>query len=349
MDFHPQEPFDRNRPRRHVWASLKEAFKGDPGVAYYRYPIFARGGRRHREPDILLVHPRLGLWVIECKGCETRNVAAVLGHEWRMRDWYEETATPPAQAEDQMFAVKNRYAERRETRDLLRFHFRVALPYVRRDEWRQRGFDGLTGEAVLLREDLGPKALREALERGAASCPQKPLTPEEWGWATAVLRGELPGPPRPVATGTPEDSPVRVIRAVEARFKALDEEQQKAAYEIPDGPQRLRGLAGTGKTVLLARRLAKIHARHPDWRVAFVFFTRSLDEQVRGLFGDYFRGMTGESPDFDKAEVLHAWGGQQLPGFYHNLAVACGRTPHTKDSARRKRTSTRSVRRPPST
>src|SRR4051812_9774680 len=99
MDFYPHEPFDCNRAQKHVWASIKQAFEDEPGVCYYRYPIFTRGVRRHREPDILLLHPRLGLWVFECKGSEMRNIATIQGHAWEMRDWYEETSTPIAQAE----------------------------------------------------------------------------------------------------------------------------------------------------------------------------------------------------------------------------------------------------------
>jgi superfamily I DNA and RNA helicase len=67
-----------------------------------------------------------------------------------------------------------------------------------------------------------------------------------------------------------------------------------------------------------------------------VFFTKALYEQIRGLVGDCFRGMTGEAPDHDKCEVLHAWGGRRQPGFYHDLAVACGQTPLTVDAARRR-------------
>jgi superfamily I DNA and RNA helicase len=329
MQFHPHEAFDSNRAQRHVWDNLKLAFPDDEGVAYYRYPIFARGTRR-REPDILLLHPTLGLWVIECKGCRIENVAAIEGNCWVMANWHEENETPLAQAEDQMFAVKNRYDERRETRNVVACNFCVALPFVTRAQWQEKGFDRLTEGVVLLKEDLYPGAIRDTLARNAEGNAQKPLTPEQWQWATAVLRGELPSaPPRPVATGTPQDSPVRVIREIEVRLKVLDDDQQKVAHEIPDGPQRVRGLAGTGKTVLFARRTAKIHARHPEWRIAFVFFTKALYDQVRGLVEASYRDMTGEAPDWRKIDVLHAWGGTKTAGFYSTLARAAGVRPVT--------------------
>ena len=40
MEFFPYEPFDNNESQKKIWEWLKEAFKNDSGVAYYRYPIF---------------------------------------------------------------------------------------------------------------------------------------------------------------------------------------------------------------------------------------------------------------------------------------------------------------------
>jgi superfamily I DNA and RNA helicase len=329
VDFFPYEPFDSNGAQTYVWDSLKAAFRGAGGVAYYRYHIFPSGRRRHREPDVLLLHPELGVCVIECKGCRIDNIAAIQGAEWRMRHWYEESQAPLEQAADQMFAVKNRFDEHRPTRGALSFHFAVALPFVRRAEWRARGFDRLAGDAVLVREDLYPGTIRASLQWLAAQHPQRPLTPEQWRWAVAVLRGQLPRTTRrDVPTGAPADSPARVLRGVESIFNVLDALQTRAAYEVPDGPQRVRGLAGTGKTVMLCQRAAKIHARHPDWRVGVDFFTKALYGQVLGYVGGFHRDMTGgEAPDWVRLQVLHAWGSRQTPGFYSTLARAAGVRP----------------------
>jgi superfamily I DNA and RNA helicase len=327
MEFCPHEPLTSNSAERYTWDSLKTAFREDPqGIAYYRYQIFPRGRQSHREPDILLLHPGLGVYVLECKGCRIDNVLALDGSAWRMQNWHEETETPLLQAEDQMFAVKNRYEDRRETRGLLSFHFAVALPFITRAEWEARGFHRLTDPAVLLRDDLKPGAFRESLRRLAAHRPQQPLSPEQWEQVTMVLRGILPGEsPRPVPTGTAPGSPVRLLRAVEEQLKVLDQEQNRVAFQVPDGPQRVRGLAGTGKTVLFAQRAAKMHACHPDWDIAFVFFTKSLYEHVRSLIERFYDDMTGGKPDWRKLQVLHAWGGKYKAGMYSTLARATGR------------------------
>ena len=49
-----------------------------------------------------------------------------------------------------------------------------------------------------------------------------------------------------------EGSKGDIIKKIEAQITNLDKWQKIAALEIPDGPQRIRGLAGSGKTIVLA-------------------------------------------------------------------------------------------------
>lgn len=137
--------------------------------------------------------------------------------------------------------------------------------------------------------------------------------------------------PRIIPEGTPADSPIRVIHYLESDLKTLDEQQQEIASKYPDGPQRLRGLAGTGKTILLAKRAAKIHYEHPEWKIAFVFFTKSLYEQIRQERIRLYYGelANGKEPNWDNLKILHAWGGKEQDGFYRQLAIAAGTIPKT--------------------
>ena len=135
---------------------------------------------------------------------------------------------------------------------------------------------------------------------------------------------------REISDETPPHSPIRVIHNLESRLKVLDDQQLEIASQYPNGPQRLRGLAGTGKTVLFAKRAAKIHAEHPDWKIAFVFFTRSLYSQIiQERISLYYREIKEGKPNWDQLQVLHAWGAKDQPGFYRNLAIECGIKPKT--------------------
>ncbi|MEZ4527707.1 MAG: NERD domain-containing protein [Desulfobacterales bacterium] len=335
MDFIPYEPIDDNQGQKYVWEKLKNLFRNTEGVAYYRYPIFTKIGRLEREPDIVFLIRKIGLWVIECKGCGINNIASVQGHEWKMRDWHKETESPVAQAEDQMFAIKNKLDERRETRNLLSFNFRVALPFVDRSEWLNRNFN--YSECIFFRDDFNPNSMTRLIQDNAQTNRQNTLSDEQWELVKNILGGGKldKEPPRSVPTNTPQESPVRILSKIESKMSILDQRQQKIAFEIPPGPQRIRGLAGTGKTVLFAKRIAKMHARHPEWEIAFVFFTQALYGHINQLIDLYHREMTGEAPNRSKIHILHSWGGRKQKGFYSDLALKCGQNPKTLDNVKR--------------
>ena len=54
-----------------------------------------------------------------------------------------------------------------------------------------------------------------------------------------------------------------IIQKIEKEIANLDQWQKSAAIECPDGPQRIRGLAGSGKTIVLALKAAYLHTANP--------------------------------------------------------------------------------------
>lgn len=330
MRFCPNEPPDHYKGQRLAWNLLKLAFEGDEGIAYYRYPVFSGRGSERREPDFLVVSRKFGIWVFECKGAHLENIREIQGQEWVMQRWYNERMSPIQQAEDQMFEIKNLVERRRELRGLgLVFDYRVVLPFIKASAWEAAGFaqNPSARGVVLTGDQLARKALRQEIKtHGLAYMPD--LSDEQWETLKGVFRGEVTDrEPRSLPDRTPAESPLHLIHAVETRLRLLDEAQERVANEAPEGPQRIRGLAGTGKTVLLAKRAARMHAAHPDWDIAFIFYTRSLYQQVRGLIARSFKELTGEAPNYDKLRIWHAWGGKDLTGFYREAALAWEQRP----------------------
>jgi superfamily I DNA and RNA helicase len=322
MKFNPNYPNDNNKGQRQVWHALKAAFEKDEGVAYYRYPIFTKTGRGRSEPDFLMVHRKYGVWVFESKGCLIGNIAAIDGHDWQMRDWYSECMSPVSQVEDQHFEVKTLVERDAALRALrLPFEYRVVLPFVSRQDWCVAGYDKRhsTHGVVWVEDDIQTHPFREHVRNTSARyMPQ--LSDDQWSRLLEAFRGVVSDEePRRPTPGSPESSPSRLIHAIESRLKVLDEKQDRIAQEVPEGPQRLRGLAGCGKTVLLAKRVAQMHAAHPEWEIAFVFWSRSLHQQIRSLVDRYYRRLTGEAPNWDKLHVWHAWGSRELTGFYREV------------------------------
>lgn len=57
------------------------------------------------------------------------------------------------------------------------------------------------------------------------------------------------------------DSYGAIIKKIEKEIANLDQWQKKAAFEMREGPQRIKGLAGSGKTIVLALKAAYLHTQ----------------------------------------------------------------------------------------
>ncbi|SDO01306.1 Superfamily I DNA and RNA helicases [Cryobacterium flavum] len=99
------------------------------------------------------------------------------------------------------------------------------------------------------------------------------------------------------------------LAELELSIATLDHLQSKAVIETIEGVQRIRGLAGSGKTVVLALKAAYLHARNPDWKIAVTFNTRSLKDQFRRLITSFSLDQSGEEPNWENLRILNAWGG----------------------------------------
>lgn len=132
---------------------------------------------------------------------------------------------------------------------------------------------------------------------------------------------------------TRQDSKGWIIREIEKEIANLDEWQKKAALEVPDGPQRIRGLAGTGKTIVLALKAAYLHTQHPEWNILVTFYTRSLKQQYEELIEKFVNDFSGDKPDWEHLRLLHSWGSQSEDGVYYSLARQVGASVHTFSSA----------------
>jgi len=111
-----------------------------------------------------------------------------------------------------------------------------------------------------------------------------------------------------------------ILRQIEQEIANLDQWQKRAAIETPDGPQRDRGLAGSGKTVVLALKAAYLHAQHPDWTIAVTFHSRSLYQQLTDLIRRFSYEHANDEPNYERLRILHSWGSTTRAGLYGEIA-----------------------------
>ena len=136
-----------------------------------------------------------------------------------------------------------------------------------------------------------------------------------------------------------DDSRGAKLKGLENSIANLDNRQSKAVIEMVNGVQRIRGLAGSGKTIVLALKAAYLHAQHPEWKIAVTFHTRSLKGQFRQLINTFVIEQTNEEPNWDNLRVLHAWGapgGGERDGIYYNFCQEHGLEYYDFGSAKQK-------------
>jgi superfamily I DNA and RNA helicase len=135
------------------------------------------------------------------------------------------------------------------------------------------------------------------------------------------------------------DSRGAKLKRLEDSIANLDNLQGRAVIETVDGVQRIRGLAGSGKTIVLALKAAYLHAHHPDWKVAVTFHTRSLKGQFRQLINTFTIEQTNEEPDWENLHIIDAWGapgGGDRNGLYYSFCQTNGIEYYDFGSAKRK-------------
>lgn len=129
-----------------------------------------------------------------------------------------------------------------------------------------------------------------------------------------------------------------ILERIQQKETCFDVEQRKVAMSCIDSPQRIRGLAGSGKTILLTMKAALYHLSNPDAEILYTYYTKDLYELIRHLIERFYReAADNHEPNWKKIHIYHAWGGYELGGVYSTACADLGepmidfRTAKNKD------------------
>lgn len=157
---------------------------------------------------------------------------------------------------------------------------------------------------------------------------REPITETlEQNLQAALQRVTTIKPNKKRAAVTKPSSRGAVVKTIEKGIANLDRWQKQAAIETPEGPQRIRGLAGSGKTVVLALKAAYWHTTNPSWRIALTFHSRALYQQIDNLVTRFTFEHSHDRPDPEQLRIMHSWGSRSRAGVYSMIAAALGETP----------------------
>lgn len=162
------------------------------------------------------------------------------------------------------------------------------------------------------------------------------ITEESYRTILSLLEGAQIVPSQPDQEGSPRVTKSDYIRDASNTLLLLDKVQRQVAVQIPNGPQRVRGLAGTGKTIILCWKAAFGYAKNKNWKILFLFNTQSLYNLISNSIRQYYFKEAGEILEDGAIDILHAWGSQTRRGLYTTVCESVGLKPRTYDEVRSK-------------
>lgn len=324
-----------------VWKKLKEALAGRDVLAYSRYPLFSRVGEKRKEPDVLILDRELGLIVIEVKAYRINDIEKIENNDWTMKNSYSRTVNPIAQAEDYLYTIRIKFEAERSLRSKVISTSYVALPNINKAQWMNSAFTNkLEGANIIFGDELSKVTLLNKLISTEPLIAGKVFNEEGLCLAEAIL-GHERNHVDEVNEKLPHGTKGRIYSQVKSKMFNLDIQQETIGKSIPPGMQRIRGIAGSGKTLLICQKAAYMHLSHSEWKIVVTFFTQSLYDTIIKTLDMYIKAFTNGELSYvadanSNLRVLHAWGGKTTTGLYREIALKNGVVPLTVNDVKNK-------------
>jgi len=254
--------------------SLLKAYGNSPAGFLYHSPGRARS--QERPPDAVLCHPDIGLLVIDAKSHPINEIDGVEAGSIFVR--YQGRSHPKnvvQQVENQMFEIRGDALNIiRDERLLPLTNSMVAFPNISESEWVAAGYDRCHPTLTLLFKDqletqnrLKQRVGRLVEETQKKSKKDKPLVPDQVELIFKVFGNSsvINEKQRRVRNNINENSIGCYIDEMIALDKYLSKEQQELSrMTFDDSPRLIRGVAGSGKSVVLANIAARYLLRRLD-------------------------------------------------------------------------------------
>ncbi|MDJ0660174.1 MAG: pentapeptide repeat-containing protein [Crocosphaera sp.] len=318
------------RGERIVWDKIKQAFYQRKCLIYWRYPIFPIKGQMRKEADILIADFELGLIIIEVKSLLINQIISIQGHCWNYQNFYTASGSPYRQAESQLFSLLEYLNQESSLYNQITAKVLIALPFITSKQWKMEGFTQLASNPPILFADslLSLTNITKIIQTTPNIIKGKTINNYQWNLILNILSGT------PILRQdihqvlSQNNSKGEILQKLKKHLYQFDLQQEKIAKQIPSGFQRIRGIAGSGKTVLLCQKAAIMHLKYPQWKIAFVFFSRSLYEEIIQQIDRWVRYFSHQQQTYNKnnqqLQVFHGWGSREQLGFYRFLCQVTG-------------------------
>jgi hypothetical protein len=272
-----------------------KTFLPDDYIVYYEPDI------QGRRPDFVIIGPDLGIVVLEVKDYMKNTLLQINHDEWHIVTTSEEQTvvkSPMKQARDNMFHVVDTLKKDKSLIQLDgKYKFQLKFPYghgvvftrLYSKDFIQEGIYSVIepnlcftrdeidpdkegfSEEVLMEKILNmfvvPFRLKESLSLEDINAIRYHLFPE------VRISAEYK-PPVPY-----QDQLLLSLHDI----KTMDLHQENLAKQIGDKNRLIRGVAGSGKTIILASRAKMLSKQNPDWKILILCYNISLSNAIQQM------------------------------------------------------------------
>ena len=269
--------------------------KNLPETCIVRYEMLL--GEKDRRPDYVIIDPERGILILEVKDWGIENITDIALEQFYVKGFGGSSLPRPQMNPDLKCQVY--LGEMREhlvampsLRDKklhlqVNIVYLVAFPNITHEDFKIKLDKVIPYENVLLKQDLESSGMR-FLEKynSVLQLFPKPLKSEQLSEITTALLPEIVIPTiTPSAFIEAKKDKVSTTKTIKTVSLSLD--QEEIAKSLGEGPRLLRGIAGSGKTLIMLFRAKLTAANQPDARILILCWNTALANYMRQAYDEF--------------------------------------------------------------
>lgn len=291
------ETISRNAmPGERLFFNTLKKYLPDEYIVYFEPDIYGR------KPDFVIIGPSLGVVIIEVKDYTKNTLIQLNKDSWLIYSAKNEQVSVPSplnQAREYTFTVKNALCKNSVlTQQEGNFRGQAIFPYgygVFFSRFHETDlidhdlFEVIPPHQIFSRSEIDPEheafSAENLLEKLHNMFPtsfrvRNPLSKTEIDTIRFILFPEVRISAKKSQSYTPYNQKTLVHLT---DLKAMDLYQERLARQIGDGHRLIRGVAGSGKTLVLASHAKLLAKDHPEWNILVLCFNISLAQFIRNM------------------------------------------------------------------
>lgn len=261
-------------------------------------------------PDIILYIPEIGLILYEVKDWDISKIKKANIDQWEI-EGYRSSTSPLKQAKNYFYNLKKKLEDskifvQKEGKNIGKLYFPIAcacvFPNIQKSDFEHKGFDKIINSNFCLfkdeleqfRESNSPKLITDKIKNHFSVWWQNSeLTKTQFDTLRGILYPEI------ISEGQKE-------RRGEKVMFILDEYQEQIAKSIAKDHNRIIGVAGSGKSLVLACKAKLLLNTKPSWKILLTCYNISLASQLKFYMDTFSKE---EKIDYVKRlEIIHFHG-----------------------------------------